>query len=48
MEQRIATGLFSINGVSLAPAARTIELGHELVEYQATVTANAIRMATGG
>ena len=42
MEQRIAKGLFSINGVELAPAERTIELGRELVEYQANVTANAI------
>jgi creatinine amidohydrolase/Fe(II)-dependent formamide hydrolase-like protein len=48
MEQRIAQGLFSINGVALAPAAATIELGNELVEYQATITANAIRMAIGG
>lgn len=48
MEQRIAKGLFSINGVELAPVDRTIELGRELVEYQATITANAIRMATGG
>ena len=48
MEQRIAKGLFSINGVALAPAERTIELGNDLVEYQATITANAIRMAIGG
>ncbi len=48
MEQRIAKGLFSINGVELAPEERTVELGRDLVEYQATVTANAIRMATGG
>ena len=48
MEQRSAQGLFSINGVALAPADVTIELGNELVEYQATITANAIRMAIGG
>ncbi len=48
MEQRIAQGLFSINGVALAPSDITIELGNELVEYQATITANAIRMAIGG
>ena len=48
MEQRMAQGLFSINGVELAPAERTIELGRELVEYQANITANAIRMAIGG
>jgi creatinine amidohydrolase/Fe(II)-dependent formamide hydrolase-like protein len=48
MEQRIVQGLFTINGVALAPAAQTIELGNDLVEYQATITANAIRMAIGG
>lgn len=48
MEQRIAQGFFSINGVALAPSDITIELGNELVEYQATITANAIRMAIGG
>lgn len=47
MEQRIEKGLFSINGVDLSPAERTIELGRELVEYQASITANAIRMAIG-
>ncbi len=47
MEQRIEKGLFSINGVDLSPAERTIALGRELVEYQASITANAIRMATG-
>ncbi len=48
MEQRIAQGMFSINGVALEPSDLTIELGWELVEYQATITANAIRMAIGG
>jgi creatinine amidohydrolase/Fe(II)-dependent formamide hydrolase-like protein len=48
MEQRLERGLFSINGVALEPANVTIELGNDLVEYQATVTANAIRMAIGG
>lgn len=48
MEQRVAKGLFSINGVELAPVERTLELARELVEYQANVTANAIRMAIGG
>lgn len=48
MDQRIARHLFSINGVALAPADSTIAIGNELVEYQATITANAIRMAIGG
>jgi len=48
MRERIAKGLFSINGVELAPADSTIALGRELVEYQANITANAIRIAIGG
>jgi creatinine amidohydrolase len=43
MRQRMAKGLFSIHGVSLAPAERTIELGRGLVDHIATVTADAIR-----
>lgn len=43
MEQRIAAGKFTIHGVSLAPAERTIELGRGLVDHIATVTAAAIR-----
>ncbi len=42
-EQRIAAGLFSINGVSLAPLERTIANGHKLVAYRADITARAIR-----
>jgi creatinine amidohydrolase/Fe(II)-dependent formamide hydrolase-like protein len=43
MEQRIAAGKFTIHGVSLAPAERTIALGRGLVDHIATVTAAAIR-----
>jgi hypothetical protein len=43
MEQRIAAGKFTIHGVSLAPAERTIELGRALVDHIATITAAAIR-----
>lgn len=45
MPQRMAKDLFSINGVELAPAERTIALGHDLVAYQAEVTVKAIRRA---
>jgi creatinine amidohydrolase/Fe(II)-dependent formamide hydrolase-like protein len=31
MQERIAKGLFSINGVALAPAERNIEVGRQLV-----------------
>ncbi len=45
MPQRLAAGRFSINGVELAPAAQTIALGNELVDYQADVTVAAILRA---
>jgi creatinine amidohydrolase len=45
MRQRIAKGKFSINGVNLAPAEKTIELGKKAVDYRATVTVEAIRKA---
>jgi creatinine amidohydrolase/Fe(II)-dependent formamide hydrolase-like protein len=43
MEERLEAGLFSINGVELAPAERTLELARALVDAQAQVTADAIR-----
>jgi len=49
-EQRMEAGLFSINGVDLAPLERTIENGRRLVQYRAEITARAIRssIAAGG
>ena len=47
MRQRLAKGKFSINGVNLAPAEKTIELGKKAVDYRATVTVAAIRKAIG-
>ena len=47
MSQRIKAGSFSINGIDLAPAQKTINLGRRLVDYQATVTVKAIRKARG-
>lgn len=47
MKQRLAKGNFSINGVNMAPAAKTIEWGRKVVDYRATVTVAAIRKAIG-
>ncbi len=44
-EQRLEAGLFSINGVDLAPLEQTIENGRRLVAYRAAITAKAIRAA---
>ena len=44
-EQRLAAGLFSINGVYLAPLDLTIANGRKLVAYRAAITARAIRAA---
>lgn len=47
-QQRMAKGLFSINGVDLAPLERTIANGRRLVQYRAEITARAIRAAITG
>jgi creatinine amidohydrolase/Fe(II)-dependent formamide hydrolase-like protein len=47
MKERIAAGNFRINGVDLAPAAKTIEWGKKIVEYRAATTASAIQKAIG-
>lgn len=47
MRQRLAKGKFSINGVNLAPAEKTIILGKKAVEYRATITVEAIKKAIG-
>ena len=44
-QQRMDAGLFSINGVELAPLSRTIANGRRLVQYRAEITARAIREA---
>jgi creatinine amidohydrolase/Fe(II)-dependent formamide hydrolase-like protein len=48
MTERTAAGRFSINGVALAPADRTIAMGRKAVDWRASVTAEAIRKAIGG
>jgi creatinine amidohydrolase len=45
MRQRVERGVFTINGVDLAPAESTVSLGNRLADYQATVTVEAIRKA---
>ena len=47
MKERIAAGKFSINGVDLAPAEKTIEWGRKIVAHRAELTAAAIRKARG-
>lgn len=47
MKERGAAGKFSINGVELAPAAKTIELGKRIVDFRANATVRAIEHAVG-
>jgi creatinine amidohydrolase/Fe(II)-dependent formamide hydrolase-like protein len=44
-DQRVDAGLASINGVSLVPLQRTIELGERIVDFRAGYAADAIREA---
>jgi creatinine amidohydrolase len=45
MKQRIAAGNFRINGVELAPAEKTIELGRKIIDLRAENTVKAIQKA---
>jgi creatinine amidohydrolase len=45
MKQRIAANKFRINGIDLAPAAKTIEWGKKIVDFRAELTVKAIRKA---
>jgi creatinine amidohydrolase/Fe(II)-dependent formamide hydrolase-like protein len=47
MRQRLQKGRFSINGVKLAPARKTIAMGRRAVDYRAAITAAAIRKVLG-
>ncbi len=47
MKERMAAGKFSINGVPLAPADKTIAMGKKIIEYRAETTVSAIRKALG-
>ena len=42
-EQRVKAGKATINGVSIADKAKALEIGRQIVEFRATVTADAIR-----
>jgi creatinine amidohydrolase/Fe(II)-dependent formamide hydrolase-like protein len=44
-EQRVKAGKASINGVTIAPKEKTIEIGKRLVEFRADYTVRAIRAA---
>lgn len=46
-KQRIAAGKFSINGIPLAPAEKTIAMGKRVVDYRAGITADKIRHSIG-
>ena len=44
-EQRLAAGLYSINGFDMSPPSQTVVNGKKLVEYRANLTVTAIRQA---
>jgi creatinine amidohydrolase/Fe(II)-dependent formamide hydrolase-like protein len=44
-EQRLAVGLYNINGFDMSPPSQTVANGKKLVEYRATLTVTAIRKA---
>ena len=48
MTERGDAGKFSINGVDLAPAPKTIEWGKKIIEYRANATVKAIKKALVG
>jgi creatinine amidohydrolase len=47
-DQRMKAGLFSINGVDLAPLERTVALGYRLIDYRADIAARAIMESIRG
>lgn len=47
MKQRIDAKKFTINGVNLAPAEKTIEWGKKIADYRADVTIKALRKSMG-
>ena len=44
-EQRLAAGLYNINGFDMSPPSQTVAHGKKLVEYRANLTVAAIRQA---
>lgn len=47
MKERGAAGRFSINGIELAPAPKTIEWGKKIIDFRANATVRAIEQAGG-
>lgn len=47
MKERGAAGKFSINGVELAPAPKTIEWGKRIIDFRANATVRAIERSVG-
>jgi len=47
LDERIAAGKTTINGVSILPKEKTIEMGKKIVEFRANVAVEAIRKAIG-
>ena len=47
MSERRAKGKFSINGVALDPADKTIALGRKAIAFRTEITVAAIRKAVG-
>ena len=43
--QRLAVGLYSINGFDMSPPSKTVENGKKLIAYRAQLTVEAIRKA---
>jgi creatinine amidohydrolase len=47
MKQRVAAGKFQINGVSLAPAEKSIALGKKVIDFRANIAVEKIRQSIG-
>jgi creatinine amidohydrolase len=47
VDERVAAGKTTINGVSIVPKEKTIEFGRKIVEFRANVAVDAIKKATG-
>ena len=45
MRQRIAADKFHIDGIDLAPASKTIDLGKKIIDFRSEAAAKAIRAA---
>jgi len=48
VDERVAAGKTTINGVSILPKEKTIEFGKKIVEFRANAAVEAIKKAIGG